>query len=104
MAKVLKLKEEYFLNQFDEKATMYARFNYYPHCKRPDLVFGLKPHSDASAMSILLLDKEVGGLQVYKNAEWVDVPVLPHSLLVVVGDVMEVLHFSFYCFVHCHCS
>lgn len=95
MAKVLELKEECFLNQFDEKTSMYARFNYYPHCKRPDLVFGLKPHSDASAMTILLLDKEVGGLQVHKNAEWFDVPVLPNSLLVVVGDGMEVLYFLF---------
>ncbi|KAJ4777821.1 2-oxoglutarate (2OG) and Fe(II)-dependent oxygenase superfamily protein [Rhynchospora pubera] len=91
MAKVLELKEDCFVKQFDEKANMYARFNYYPLCKRPDLVFGLKPHADASAMTILLLDKEVAGLQVRKNAEWVDVPVFPDSLLVVIGDGIEIM-------------
>lgn len=104
MAEILGLQEDIFLNQFDEKAIMYARFNYYPHCKRPDLVFGLKPHSDGSAMTILLLDKEVGGLQVRRNDKWADVPVLPHSLLVVIGDGMEVLHFLFYCSLYCHHS
>ncbi|KAJ3695512.1 hypothetical protein LUZ60_000889 [Juncus effusus] len=91
MAKSLDLEEDCFTNKFDEKATMHARFNYYPPCTRPDRVFGLKPHSDGTVLTILLLDRDVGGLQVMKDGVWVDVPTLPHSLLVNLGDGMEIM-------------
>ncbi|KAJ3695513.1 hypothetical protein LUZ60_000890 [Juncus effusus] len=91
MAKSLNLKEDSFTSKFNEKAIMYARFNYYPPCSRPDRVFGLKPHSDGSVMTILLVDKDVGGLQVVKNGEWFDVPTLDYSLLVNLGDGMEIM-------------
>jgi hypothetical protein len=29
------------------------RMNYYPTCSRPDLVLGLSPHSDGSALTVL---------------------------------------------------
>lgn len=91
MAQLLELDEDYFVSQFDEKAITFARFNYYPQCSRPDLVFGIKPHSDGSVMTILLPDKDVGGLQVLRDGEWVDVPTIPHTLLVNLGDGMEVV-------------
>jgi hypothetical protein len=37
----------------DEKAMTTARFNYYPHCPKPDHVYGMKPHSDKSVMTIV---------------------------------------------------
>ncbi|OAY66783.1 Protein SRG1 [Ananas comosus] len=91
MAQLLELDEDYFVSQFDEKAITFARFNYYPQCSRPDLVFGIKPHSDGSVMTILLPDKDVGGLQVLRDGEWVDVPTIPHTLLVNLGDGMEIM-------------
>ncbi|XVE98427.1 hypothetical protein REPUB_Repub03eG0105500 [Reevesia pubescens] len=59
MARTLNLEENGFLNQFGDRAIMQARFNFYPSCSRPDLVLGVKPHTDRSGMTILLQDKEV---------------------------------------------
>jgi len=45
MAKLLELDDDYFGDQFGDKADTHARFSYYPPCPRPDLVFGLKPQA-----------------------------------------------------------
>ncbi|XP_062228222.1 2-oxoglutarate-dependent dioxygenase 11-like [Phragmites australis] len=87
-AKILELDEDYFIN---DKAPAFARFNYYPPCPRPELVFGIKPHSDASVLTILLVDNDVGGLQVQRDGIWYTVPSKPHTLLINVGDSMEIM-------------
>jgi isopenicillin N synthase-like dioxygenase len=94
MARALGFGEEFFVDKVGERGGTYARFTYYPPCPRPELVYGLKPHTDNSVITVLLLDRDVGGLQVLKQQEgrWVDVPVLRrHELLVVVGDEMEIM-------------
>ncbi|KAF8698047.1 hypothetical protein HU200_035559 [Digitaria exilis] len=100
MARALGLEEDYIVAQFSNKAPSFARFNYYPPCPRPDLVFGVKPHSDSGVLTILLMDKDVGGLQVLKDGGddgvWYDVPIVPGALLVNVGDAVEVLSNGFF--------
>ncbi|KAL5985653.1 hypothetical protein ACLOJK_027639 [Asimina triloba] len=91
MGKLLDLEEDYFLKQFNDKAAAYARFNYYPRCSRPDLVHGLKPHSDGSGITILLPDQTVEGLEVCKDGKWVEVNALSYALIINVGDQMEVM-------------
>ncbi|KAK3128517.1 hypothetical protein QOZ80_6BG0462930 [Eleusine coracana subsp. coracana] len=91
MAKALGLHDDYFSNQFGDKADTYARFNYYPPCPRPDLVFGLKPHSDGTFISVLMVDNNVGGLQVLRDGVWYDVPTRPHTLLINLGDQIEIM-------------
>ncbi|KAL6641632.1 hypothetical protein ACP70R_019813 [Stipagrostis hirtigluma subsp. patula] len=91
MARSMGFREGVFLDQLGDKATTWARFTFYPPCPRPDLVHGLKPHTDNSIITVLLLDHAVGGLQVLKDGSWVDVPVLDHDLLVVLGDDMEIM-------------
>ena len=39
---------------------------------------------------MLLQDKEVEGLQVFKDNQWSRVPTIPHALVVNLGDQMEV--------------
>ncbi|KAJ1258265.1 hypothetical protein BS78_10G061800 [Paspalum vaginatum] len=90
-AKTLGLKEDYFLAQFSDKAPSFARFNYYTPCPRPDLVFGVKPHSDSGVLTILLMDKDVGGLQVLRDGIWHSVPTSPHRLLINIGDFLEIM-------------
>lgn len=68
----------------------YARFNYYPHCPKPDQVFGLKPHTDATVTTIVFIDENVSGLQLQKGGVWYNVPIVPNALLVNTGDAMEV--------------
>lgn len=63
----------YFIDQFGDRADTHARFSYYPPCARPDLVFGLRPHSDGTFLSLLMLDDSVGGLQVFRDGVWYDV-------------------------------
>jgi isopenicillin N synthase-like dioxygenase len=96
MAKSLRLDEDYIVAQFSGKAPSFARFNYYPPCPRPDLVFGVKPHSDSGVLTILLMDKDVGGLQVLRDGVWHSVPTSPHRLLINVGDFLEVLTIQIY--------
>ncbi|XVE63646.1 hypothetical protein DITRI_Ditri07aG0036700 [Diplodiscus trichospermus] len=91
MARSLNLEENSFLNQFGERALMQARFNFYPTCSRPDLVLGVKPHTDRSGITVLLQDREVEGLQVLVDDKWVKVPVIPHALVVNVGDQMQIM-------------
>lgn len=90
MAKSLNLAENCFLNQYGEEALVTARFNFYPPCPRPEQILGVKAHADASAITVLLQDKEVGGLQFQKDNEWFKVPIIPHALLINVGDQVEV--------------
>lgn len=94
MAKLVGLHERYFVDKLDEDAVTYARLNYYPHCPEPDRVFGLKPHSDASVITVVLVDDTVSGLQVQDDGGvWYDVPIVPNALLINVGDVVEVMRF-----------
>uniref|UniRef100_A0A2N9GUF4 Fe2OG dioxygenase domain-containing protein n=1 Tax=Fagus sylvatica TaxID=28930 RepID=A0A2N9GUF4_FAGSY len=91
MAKSLNLEDNCFLDQYGKEATMIAGFNFYPKCPRPDLVLGLKPHTDAAAITILLQDKEVEGLQLQKDNQWFKVPIIPEALLIGVGDTAEIM-------------
>jgi len=91
MSKALGLNEDYIVAQFSNKAPSFARFNYYPPCPRPDLVFGVKPHSDSGVLTILLMDKDVGGLQVLRDGAWHNVPTNPHRLLINIGDFVEIM-------------
>ncbi|KDO73519.1 hypothetical protein CISIN_1g018989mg [Citrus sinensis] len=91
IAKSLNLEEYSFLNQFGDQALMQVRFNFYPPCSRPDLVHGVKPHTDRSGITILLQDREVEGLQIRVDGKWYRVPVIPHALVVNLGDQMQIM-------------
>ncbi len=88
--KSLNLVENSFSSQFGENPIMKVRFNFYPPCSRPDMVLGVKAHSDRSGTTILLQDDEVEGLQIFKDDKWINVPVIPHALVVNLGDQMQV--------------
>ncbi|RCV19953.1 hypothetical protein SETIT_4G017200v2 [Setaria italica] len=101
LARVLDLHEGRFAGMMGEGVAMtHARFNYYPRCPRPDLVVGLKPHSDASVITVVLIDDAVSGLQVQKPNDgagvWYDVPIVPNALLVNVGDAIEIMSNGFF--------
>uniref|UniRef100_A0A803PWN8 Fe2OG dioxygenase domain-containing protein n=1 Tax=Cannabis sativa TaxID=3483 RepID=A0A803PWN8_CANSA len=56
---------------------------------RPDLIVGSKPHGDASAITFLLQDQSIDGLQILKDNQWFKAPSIPEALLVNVGDQAE---------------
>ena len=67
--------------------------SYYPPCPQPDLTLGLQSHSDFGAVTLLIQD-DVGGLQVLKDGDggdrWVTVKPLSDAILVLLGDQTEV--------------
>ncbi|KAH9612716.1 hypothetical protein KSS87_019339 [Heliosperma pusillum] len=91
IAKSLDVEENSFLSQFGEEGITFTRFNFYPPCSSPHQVFGLKPHSDVTMITILVQDKEVQGLQVLKDDQWYKVPIVPHALFINVGDQLEII-------------
>ncbi|KAJ1258263.1 hypothetical protein BS78_10G061600 [Paspalum vaginatum] len=68
MSRILELDEDYFVSQISDKEAALARFNYYPPCPKPDLVNG-----------------------VQRDGIWYNVPSQTYTLLINLGDVMEVM-------------
>ncbi|KAK4379982.1 hypothetical protein RND71_001844 [Anisodus tanguticus] len=85
------LNEDIFEEMFGV-AVQAVRMNYYPACPRPDLVLGLSPHSDGSALTELQQGKGSSvGLQILKDNVWVPVQPIPNALVINIGDTIEVL-------------
>ncbi|PUZ61953.1 hypothetical protein GQ55_4G319400 [Panicum hallii var. hallii] len=93
MARLLELDDDdRILDQFGDKGSTYARFNYYPACPRPDLVLGIRPHSDICVLTLLLMDEHVAGLQVLRDGTWYGVPAARNrALLINVGVSLEIM-------------
>ena len=91
MARSLELREDCFLKDHGERGLLETRFAFYPPCSRPDKVYGVRPHSDRSFISMVLPDKNVPeSLHILKDDKWFNVPVIPGALVVVLGDFAEV--------------
>ncbi|MCD7451883.1 aconitate hydratase [Datura stramonium] len=63
----------------------------YPPCPKPDLIKGLRAHTDAGGIILLFQDDKVSGLQLLKDGQWIDVPPMRHSIVVNLGDQLEVI-------------
>uniref|UniRef100_A0A0D9V294 1-aminocyclopropane-1-carboxylate oxidase n=1 Tax=Leersia perrieri TaxID=77586 RepID=A0A0D9V294_9ORYZ len=75
-----------------------TKFAMYPACPRPELVWGLRAHTDAGGIILLLQDDAVGGLEFLRvggggdGGEWVPVgPTKGGRMFVNIGDQVEVI-------------
>ncbi|XP_057505870.1 1-aminocyclopropane-1-carboxylate oxidase homolog 4-like [Actinidia eriantha] len=63
---------------------------YYPRCPEPELTLGLNPHTDPGVLTVLL-ENQAPGLQVRHGGEWVDVRPVPGSLIINIGDALQII-------------
>nr|AGN52989.1 ACC oxidase [Euphorbia esula] len=89
----LGLEKGYLKNTFygSKGPTFGTKVSNYPPCPKPDLIKGLRAHTDAGGIILLFQDDKVSGLQLLKDGEWVDVPPMRHSIVVNLGDQLEVI-------------
>jgi len=95
----LGLARDALFGQFVPKHTSFVRLNYYPltdplnaaeAAEATDLGdMALHHHTDAGALTILLQD-DVGGLQVLVDGDWIDVKPTAGAFVINVGDMMQV--------------
>ncbi|KAF7849150.1 hypothetical protein BT93_L1187 [Corymbia citriodora subsp. variegata] len=64
--------------------------NLYPPCPQPELAMGLPSHSDYGLLTILM-QNDIGGLQVHHGGKWVKVEPIPNALVVNNGDQLEIM-------------
>ena len=94
----LDLPAKFMHADFASNHTGFLRLNYYPvddpiegaadeHQQEADL--GVHHHSDAGALTVLIQD-EVGGLQVHREGYWYDIPPVPGAIVINTGDMMQV--------------
>ncbi|WOL19105.1 hypothetical protein Cni_G27902 [Canna indica] len=73
--------------------TFGTKVSNYPPCPQPELIKGLRAHTDAGGIILLFQDDRVSGLQLLKDGQWIDVPPMRHSIVVNIGDQLEVCKF-----------
>ncbi|KAM7273113.1 hypothetical protein ACFE04_027777 [Oxalis oulophora] len=91
------------VNELDEAKTrllmgsMRTNLNMYPICPNPELTIGVGRHSDVSTLTILLQDG-IGGLYVRgrDGESWIHVPPVHGSLVINVGDALQVMSNGLY--------
>ncbi len=90
-ALALDLPEEWFADKLDHHMTNLCANWYYPLTAPPrEGQYRKGPHSDWGSLTVLYQD-EVGGLQVLdKDGAWADVPCIPGSYVISIGDLMAV--------------
>jgi isopenicillin N synthase-like dioxygenase len=94
----LDLPVDFMRDDFAGNHTGFIRLNHYPvadplaasnYKGLPDANMGVHHHSDAGALTVLLQD-DVGGLQVYRDGYWHDIPSVPGAFVINTGDMMQV--------------
>ncbi|XP_076943812.1 jasmonate-induced oxygenase 2-like [Bidens hawaiensis] len=93
----LGLKEDYLQNKFGgDDIGACSRVNFYPKCPQPDLTLGLSSHSDPGGLTFLLPDENVSGLQVRRDDQWITVKPAHHTIIVNIGDQLQVISNAIY--------
>ncbi|KAG4911763.1 hyoscyamine 6-dioxygenase [Glycine max] len=79
----------YFCGGLSENPSVLV--HHYPPCPDPSLTLGLAKHRDPTIITILLQDKEVQGLQVLKDGEWIGVEPIPNAFVVNIGLLLQII-------------
>ncbi|XP_078442448.1 2-oxoglutarate (2OG) and Fe(II)-dependent oxygenase superfamily protein [Wolffia australiana] len=91
----LGLEEKHIEKALGEQEQHMA-INYYPPCPAPELTYGLPAHTDPNALTILLQDSEVAGLQVLREGQWIKVDPQSSAFVINIGDQLQALSNGLY--------
>ncbi|CAL9154834.1 unnamed protein product, partial [Musa hybrid cultivar] len=83
--------EEDFIERALGEQEQHMAINYYPKCPEPELTYGLPAHTDPNALTVLLQDSDVAGLQVLRDGKWMAVDPKPSALVINIGDQLQAL-------------
>ncbi|CAN6285899.1 unnamed protein product [Urochloa humidicola] len=86
----LGLEEDYVKKTLGDQEQHMA-VNFYPRCPAPELTYGLPAHTDPNALTILLMDQQVAGLQVLHDGRWIAVNPRPKAFVINIGDQLQAL-------------
>nr|UCU84474.1 anthocyanidin synthase [Zinnia elegans] len=88
----LRLEEERLEKEVGgmEELLLQLKINYYPKCPQPELALGVEAHTDVSALTFILHNM-VPGLQLFYNGQWVTAKCVPDSIIMHIGDTIEIL-------------
>ncbi|XP_076890723.1 1-aminocyclopropane-1-carboxylate oxidase homolog 1-like isoform X1 [Bidens hawaiensis] len=64
--------------------------HYYPSCPQPELTIGTPNHTNNDFITILLQD-HIGGLKIFYQNQWTDVPPIPGALVINAGDFLQLI-------------
>ncbi|CAH2049058.1 unnamed protein product [Thlaspi arvense] len=92
IAESLGLERDHIRKVLGEQGQHMA-INYYPACPEPELTYGLPGHTDPNAITILLQDLQVAGLQVLKDGKWLAIKPHPDAFVINIGDQLQVPFF-----------
>nr|ABB70119.1 anthocyanidin synthase [Pyrus communis] len=73
-----------------EELLLQMKINYYPKCPQPELALGVEAHTDVSALTFILHNM-VPGLQLFYEGKWVTAECVPNSIVMHIGDTLEIL-------------
>lgn len=91
MSENLGLDKDYIEKAFS-KPSVGIKVAKYPKCSHPELVMGLREHTDAGGIILLLPDELVPGLEFLKDGKWIPVPPTKgNRIFVNLGDQIEVM-------------
>ena len=80
ISEALGLHSDYLNNIFGEHRQLLL-VNYYPPCPNPDVTLGLRSHSDAGGVTVLM-QGDVSGLQVLRKGKWVVVEPIANAFII----------------------
>ncbi|KAI3700728.1 hypothetical protein L2E82_45366 [Cichorium intybus] len=89
ISEALGLKENHLRDLDCDKGLVFIG-HCYPACPQPQLTMGTTKHTDHGFITVLLQD-EIGGLQILHQNEWIDVPPTPGALVINIGDLLQLI-------------
>lgn len=88
IARGLNVGDDYFAMRYTGRPTTLFRIFHYPAAAPDKDEKGVGEHTDYGLITLLYQD-EIGGLQVKHGDTWLEVPYVPGSFVVNIGDMLE---------------